>query len=153
MGMCLRSRLRSLFVDLFGTTDAAPLLHSLPTIVATRVVREMAFYGLADLNDILRTLGVRSTARMALVAFFLGVVGVDRLLLGERRTGAVKGLTLGGLGLWWLYDLFTVSERTRQYNGGRVLALLDDREDSYLNEPTPTGLVGCHFREFMYRYK
>ncbi len=90
---------------------------------------------------------------MALVAFFLGVLGVDRPLLGERRTGAVKGLTLGGLGLWWLYDLFTVSERTRQYNGGRVLALLDDREDSYLNERTPTGLVGCHFREFMYRYK
>ena len=35
---------------------------------------------------------------------FLGIFGVDRFYLGKWKTGIAKGLTLGGLGLWWFID-------------------------------------------------
>ena len=54
--------------------------------------------------------GVESD-RSAVVAWalglFLGVLGVDRFYLGKHQTGALKLLTGGGFGIWWLIDLIS----------------------------------------------
>ncbi|MDF3838769.1 TM2 domain-containing protein [Cupriavidus basilensis] len=39
-----------------------------------------------------------------LLKFFLGLAGADRFYLGKYRTGTLKLLALGGLGVWWCID-------------------------------------------------
>lgn len=38
------------------------------------------------------------------LAIFFGVLGVDRFYLGKWKTGILKAITIGGLGLWWFFD-------------------------------------------------
>jgi TM2 domain-containing membrane protein YozV len=47
---------------------------------------------------------------------FLGTLGVDRFYVGDTVLGVVKLLTLGGLGIWVLIDLFVIAGRTRDKN-------------------------------------
>jgi TM2 domain-containing membrane protein YozV len=47
---------------------------------------------------------------------YLGMWGVDRFVLGDVGLGVVKLLTLGGLGVWYVIDLFLVSSRARAKN-------------------------------------
>lgn len=36
----------------------------------------------------------------------LGIYGVDRFFIGNKKLGVLKLLTLGGFGIWWLIDIF-----------------------------------------------
>lgn len=62
----------------------------------------------------------KSTTTMLLISIFLGSWGVDRFMLGQTGAGIGKLLTLGGCGIWWLIDLFKISDLTRQYNWQKV---------------------------------
>ena len=53
---------------------------------------------------------------MLIISIFLGGLGVDRFMLGETGIGVVKLITAGGLGIWWLIDLFSIENKTREYN-------------------------------------
>lgn len=44
-----------------------------------------------------------------LLAFFLGMFGGHRFYAGRPETGALMLITLGGLGIWWLYDLILIA--------------------------------------------
>ena len=48
----------------------------------------------------------------------LGLLGGHRYYLGRTRTAILQTLTLGGLGLWWLLDLFLLEKLVRDANGG-----------------------------------
>ncbi|CAK9090727.1 TM2 domain-containing protein Y66D12A.21, partial [Durusdinium trenchii] len=50
----------------------------------------------------------KSQMKAFLLSLFLGFLGVDRFYLGFFYTGCMKLVTLGGLGLWWLYDIVRV---------------------------------------------
>jgi hypothetical protein len=39
----------------------------------------------------------------------LGVVGAHRFYVGKIGTGILQLVTLGGMGLWWLYDLILIA--------------------------------------------
>jgi TM2 domain-containing membrane protein YozV len=41
--------------------------------------------------------------------FFLGVFGAHRFYVGKMGTGILQALTLGGMGLWWLYDIILIA--------------------------------------------
>ena len=56
-----------------------------------------------------------------LLSFFFGVIGVDRFYIGTIGLGVLKLLTLGGLGLWTLIDLFTIMGITRDLNYEKAL--------------------------------
>jgi TM2 domain-containing membrane protein YozV len=43
-----------------------------------------------------------------LLAFFLGFIGAHRFYVGKNGTGILMILTLGGIGLWVLYDLIII---------------------------------------------
>lgn len=51
----------------------------------------------------------------------LGVFGAHRFYVGKIGTGLLQLCTLGGMGLWWLYDLITIaSGEFRDVDGHRV---------------------------------
>ena len=54
---------------------------------------------------------------MLIISILLGGLGVDRFMLGQTGLGVAKLLTGGGLGIWWLIDLFSIQEKTKEYNG------------------------------------
>jgi SAM-dependent methyltransferase len=43
-----------------------------------------------------------------LLSGFLGVLGADRFYLGYTTLGALKLITLGGIGVWWLIDMILI---------------------------------------------
>jgi TM2 domain-containing membrane protein YozV len=55
-------------------------------------------------NDIPR----RSQKRAMFLTIFLGFLGADRFYLGYHLSGAIKLLTLGGFGAWWVLDAITI---------------------------------------------
>ncbi len=55
----------------------------------------------------------------ALIISLLGPWGVDRMYLGQIGLGLLKMLTLGGLGIWWLIDLFQIRDLAKQVNADR----------------------------------
>ena len=63
-----------------------------------------------------------SQAVTYLLSVFLGVFGVDRFYLGSILLGVLKLVTLGGLGLWALIDVFLVGMGLMRDGKGRALA-------------------------------
>jgi len=53
--------------------------------------------------------GERSAVTAGLLCLFLGVFGAHRLYAGKTGTAILQFLTLGGFGLWWLYDLILIA--------------------------------------------
>ena len=64
-------------------------------------------YGLFFEGD---PLPMRSLRTAWLLALCLGFTGADRFYLRRPVTGTLKLLTLGGLGIWWLIDLFRITK-------------------------------------------
>ena len=55
------------------------------------------------------------------LSILLGAYGIDRIYIGEVGLGILKLLTCGGLGVWWLIDLFLIMERTRENNLNQLM--------------------------------
>lgn len=72
---------------------------------------------LAEVDDsksaLLLTMNLQNPTIMLVVAIILGW---ERFFLDDIGLGILKVLTLYGLGLWWLIDLFSVQRRTYEYN-------------------------------------
>ncbi len=43
-----------------------------------------------------------------LLCLFFGPLGAHRFYLGKPKTGALMLVTLGGIGIWYLVDLFLI---------------------------------------------
>ncbi len=54
------------------------------------------------------------------ISVLLGGYGVDRIYVGDVGLGILKLLTCGGLGIWWLIDLFLIMDRTKEKNLNRL---------------------------------
>ena len=55
------------------------------------------------------------------LAALLGPFGAHRFYVGRARSGVLMCVTLGGLGLWWLYDVIVVAAGDfRDVDGRRV---------------------------------
>lgn len=58
----------------------------------------------------------KSTMTMLLISIFVGWLGVDRFMLNQTGAGIGKLLTGGGCGIWWLVDIFLITNLTKEYN-------------------------------------
>ncbi len=59
---------------------------------------------------------------MAYVLWLLtGLIGGHRYYLGRWGTGLLQTVTLGGVGVWWLIDLFLVPGLVKAVNNDRRL--------------------------------
>jgi len=52
----------------------------------------------------------------------LGVFGAHRFYVGRPRSGALMALTLGGCGIWYLYDLIVIGAGEMRDARGRVVS-------------------------------
>ena len=55
------------------------------------------------------------------LSLLFGWLGADRFYLNSLALGLLKLFTMGGLGLWWLFDLILLfADKMRDDNGGIV---------------------------------
>ena len=59
------------------------------------------------------------------LAALLGPFGAHRFYVGKNGSGALMCVTLGGLGIWWLYDLIVVAAGDFRDAEGRRLSRWD----------------------------
>ena len=63
----------------------------------------------------------KSRGVATVLASLLGAFGAHRFYVGKNGSGALMAATLGGLGVWWLYDLIVVAAGDfRDAEGRRV---------------------------------
>jgi TM2 domain-containing membrane protein YozV len=66
------------------------------------------------------------------LAALLGPFGAHRFYVGKTGTGLLMLGTLGGAGLWYLYDLILVAGGSFRDANGRLVAIWDPEEPSRL---------------------
>ncbi|MBN2830323.1 MAG: TM2 domain-containing protein [Candidatus Cloacimonetes bacterium] len=47
-----------------------------------------------------------------LLCIFLGTYGVHRFYTGKFGTGLLMLLTVGGFGIWWVYDVIIIATKS-----------------------------------------
>jgi TM2 domain-containing membrane protein YozV len=68
----------------------------------------------------------------------LGVFGAHRFYVGKVGTGLLQLCTLGGFGLWWLYDMILIASGGFTDAAGLRVMLWDPDHDALL----PSDLAG-----------
>jgi hypothetical protein len=71
------------------------------------------------------------------LASLLGAFGAHRFYVGKNGSGALMVVTLGGLGVWWLYDLIVVAAGDFRVAEGRRVT----RWDPGAGDPRCTELL------------
>lgn len=66
---------------------------------------------------------LKSAKTALLLALFFGEFGFDRIYLGYWFLGILKFLTLGGLGIWWVFDAAKIMSLQMKDKHGRPLSL------------------------------
>jgi hypothetical protein len=83
----------------------------------------------------------RSRTTALILAVLLGYVGAHRFYVGKRGTGALMLLTLGGLGLWWLYDIILILSSAFRDIEGRVLSSWDQESEHLVAAGTAASIL------------
>jgi hypothetical protein len=71
----------------------------------------------------------------------LGVFGAHRFYVGKIGTGLLQLCTLGGLGLWYLYDLILIAAGEFRDEEGRKVSQWDPSEHPALPGGVPQELM------------
>lgn len=72
-----------------------------------------------DQFDILEVMHLKHPLVMIFISYCFGWFGIDRILLHDYKKGIIKLLMFFIIPIsfiWWIYDLITTVERTKQYN-------------------------------------
>lgn len=73
---------------------------------------------------ILHSADLKDPTMILIVSIIVGQLGIDRFLLGDTGMGLGKLLTCGGLGIWWLVDLFLIMDRAKEVNYHRMMMMV-----------------------------
>lgn len=69
----------------------------------------------------LQAAGFQQPTTILLIAIFLGW---ERFFIDDIGLGVLKILTCQGLGIWWLIDIFTASDRAKDFNYRKLMSLM-----------------------------
>lgn len=81
----------------------------------------------------------KSRTTTMMLAVFLGVFGAHRFYAGKNQTAILQALTLGGMGLWWLYDIVLVASGSFRDSEGMLIANWEPEGDRLI----PAGTAGA----------
>ena len=84
-----------------------------------------------DVVNMLMSVQLKNPTTILLLSIFLGELGVDRFMLGDTGMGVGKLLTLGGCLVWWLIDMFLVSDRAKDKNFEAVMQVMGTYTGQY----------------------
>ena len=82
----------------------------------------------------------RSRGLALALAAVLGPFGAHRFYVGKTGTGVLMLCTLGGAGLWYLYDLILVAGGSFREADGRLVSKWDPEQPSPASELLPEVL-------------
>jgi len=74
--------------------------------------------------NLLYALQLKDPMMILIISIFLGVLGVDRFLLGDIGLGIAKLLTAGGCGIWALIDIFFSYNKAKELNFIAVMQMI-----------------------------
>ena len=82
---------------------------------------------------------LKSTGKAYLYFFFFGA---HYLYFGKLIFQLLFWMTLGGFGMWLLFDLFTLSTKVKIYNDGIYKKIEElEQEDRFVHEPRNVELL------------
>ncbi|MEO5824614.1 MAG: TM2 domain-containing protein [Gemmatimonadales bacterium] len=82
----------------------------------------------------------KSRLTAVILAAILGIFGAHRFYVGRTRSAILMPLTIGGLGLWYLYDLIMISAGSFRDAEGRLVTNWET-EDEHLGGALSAGAV------------
>lgn len=74
--------------------------------------------------SLISTIEMKDPTTLLLVSLFLGVLGIDRFMIGDTGMGILKLLTCGVCGILTIIDWFSISAKTKELNFNRVMSLI-----------------------------
>lgn len=74
--------------------------------------------------NLLSTIEFKDPTTILLVSIFLGVLGIDRFMLGETGMGILKLLTGGVCGILAIIDWFSVQKKAKEKNFTALMTIL-----------------------------
>lgn len=74
--------------------------------------------------SLVSTVEFKDPTTILLVSLFLGVLGIDRFMLGETGMGILKLLTCGLCGILTIIDWFTVQKKAKELNFNKLMTIL-----------------------------
>jgi len=83
----------------------------------------------------------RSRTVTLLLAVFLGWFGAHRFYAGKIQTGILQALTLGGLGMWWLYDNIMILAGSFRDKDGLLIANWEPESDRMVQAGTAGAIL------------
>lgn len=72
----------------------------------------------------LTSLELKDPTTMLLISIFLGALGIDRFMLGQKGMGILKLLTGGLCGILYITDIIHITELTKKCNSDSVREIL-----------------------------
>ena len=73
---------------------------------------------------IISSIDTKNPTTMFIISFFVGVLGVDRFMLGQVGMGVLKLLTGGVCGILAIIDWVTIMGKTRQWNFDQLMSVI-----------------------------
>ena len=74
--------------------------------------------------SLISSVEMKDPTTLLLVSIFVGVLGIDRFMLGDTGMGILKLLTCGCCGILAIVDWFTISKKAKDVNFNKVMNLL-----------------------------
>ncbi len=53
--------------------------------------------------------GNKNKTTALILSILLGEIGIDRFYLGYTGLGIIKLITVGGFGIWWIFDIIQIA--------------------------------------------
>ncbi|MES2124587.1 MAG: TM2 domain-containing protein [Gemmatimonadota bacterium] len=83
----------------------------------------------------------KSRLTTQLLAIFLGVFGAHRFYVGRTRSAVLQACTLGGLGLWYVYDNVLIAAGSFRDAEGMLVADWEPEADRLAPPGTAAGIL------------
>ena len=81
----------------------------------------------------------RTTAQ--LLSIFLGVFGAHRFYVGKTQSAILMACTLGGLGVWYMYDLIMIAAGSFRDADGLLIVNWEPEGDHLLPPSTAASIL------------
>jgi hypothetical protein len=89
-------------------------------------------------DDLFASPKSRLTAQ--LLAIFLGMFGAHRFYVGKTQSAILQACTLGGLGLWYLYDNIMIAAGSFRDADGALVANWEPETDRLISPGTAAAI-------------